>query len=91
MLQLFDRAKETNMYQKKSRRLRLQIPACFIFLVLFSKNHSFVEKSNPTEKNVIVEEELDCIDIYCDQLGKHNFSCNIFYYRINMRRQETFF
>ena len=54
------------MYEIKSRRLRSQILTCFIFLVLFSKN-GFVKKSNPSEKNVIVEEELDCIDI--DDIG----------------------
>ena len=32
----FDIAKETNMYEIKSRRLRSEILACFIFLVLFS-------------------------------------------------------
>ena len=50
------------MYEKKLRRLRSQILTCFIFLVLFSK-HGFVKKNNPSEKNVIVEEELNCIDI----------------------------
>ena len=33
----FDRDKETNIYEIKSRRLRFQILTCFIFLVLFSK------------------------------------------------------
>ena len=54
------------MYEIKSRRLPSQILTCFIFLALFSK-HGFVKKSNPSEKNVIVEEELDCIDI--DDIG----------------------
>ena len=55
------------MYEIKSRRLRSQILTCFIFLVLFSR-HGFAKKSNPSEKkNVIVEEELDCIDI--DDIG----------------------
>ena len=34
---------------------------------IFKKNHGFIEKSNPSEKNVIVEEELHCIDI--DDIG----------------------
>ena len=63
----FDRAKETNMYEIKSKRLRLQILTCFIFLVLFSKKITFIEKSYPSERNVIIEEELDCFDI--DDIG----------------------
>ena len=47
---LFDRAKKSNMYEIKSRRLRSQILTCFIFLVLFSKNHCFIKKRNPSEK-----------------------------------------
>ena len=48
------------MYGIKSRRLRSQNLTCFAFLVLISvKNQLF--------KNVIVEEELDCIDI--DDIG----------------------
>ena len=43
------------MYEIKSRRLRSQILTCFIFTC------------NPSEKNVIFEEELDCIDI--DYIG----------------------
>ena len=33
-----------------------------IFQFCFQKNHYFIEKSNPLEKNDIAEEELDCID-----------------------------
>ena len=29
----------------------------------FKKNHCFIEKNNPSEKNVMVEEKLDCIDL----------------------------
>ena len=50
-----ERAKETNP---------------IIFLALFAKkkkNHGFIEKSNLSEKHVIVEEELDCSDI--DDIG----------------------
>ena len=37
---------------------------CFIFLVFFfQKTGAFIEEDNPSEKNVIVEEELDGIDI----------------------------
>ena len=57
------------MYEIKPKRLRSQILTCSVFLALFSKNHGFVKKSNPSEKTVIiVEEELDCIDI--DDTGK---------------------
>ena len=34
---------------------------------IFKKNHGFIEKGNPSQKNAIVEEELDCIDI--DDIG----------------------
>ena len=53
------------MYERKSRRLRSQILVLFI-QYYFQKNHGygFVKKSNPSKKkNVIVEEETDCIDI----------------------------
>ena len=40
--------------------------AFFIFLVLFSKKYGFIEKSNPSEKYV-VEEEEDCNDT--DDIG----------------------
>ena len=42
----------------------MQILPCFIFLVLFSKRkYGFIEKSSPSEKKIILKEELDCIDI----------------------------
>ena len=41
----------------------MQILPCFIFLVLFSKKYGFIEKSSPSEKKIILKEELDCIDI----------------------------
>ena len=64
----FERAKETNIYEIKSKRLRSQILTCFNFLALLSKkNYGLVKKSNPSEKNVIAEEELVCIDI--DDIG----------------------
>ena len=56
------RAKETNIYEIKSRKLRSQIPTFVIFLVSLSKNHYFVKKQ-PFRRNAIVEEELYCIDI----------------------------
>ena len=59
----YDGAAEINIYEIKSRRLHLQILACFIFL----KNHGFVQEDSPSEKVVIVEEELDGIDI--DDIG----------------------
>ena len=43
---------------KKSRRLPSQILTFY-----FQNNHSFIDKSNLSEKNVTVEEKLDCIDI----------------------------
>ena len=45
---------------------RLPLQTCFIFLVLFLKNR-FIEEDNPSEKVVIVEEELDGIHI--DDIG----------------------
>ena len=39
----------------------MQLLTCYIFLILFVKKSRF--HRNPSEKNVIVEEELDCIDI----------------------------
>ena len=48
------------MYGIKSRRLRSQNLTCFAFLVLISLKKQLF-------KNVIVEEELDCIDI--DDIG----------------------
>ena len=36
---------------------------CFsVFFFFFSKNHGFIQEGNPSEKNVIVEEELNGID-----------------------------
>ena len=60
----FDRAKETNMYETSSRRLRSQILACFLFLALVSKKITVsLKKSHLSEKNVLVKEELGCIEI----------------------------
>ena len=53
------------MYEINSRRLCSQILTCYIFLALFSKKSQF--HRNPSEKSVIVEEELDYIDI--DDIG----------------------
>ena len=40
----------------------MQILTRFIFLVLFlKKNHSFIEKGNPSEKVLTFGEKLDCI------------------------------
>ena len=41
--------------------------------IVFQKNYGFVKKSNPSEKNVIVEKELDCIDID-DIIGNLKYS-----------------
>ena len=52
------------MNKIKSQRVYSQILTCFIFLILFSKILRFLKKSNTSEnKNVIAEEELDCIDV----------------------------
>ena len=60
----FDRAKETNTYKLKSRRLCSLILTCFYFYSLnFKKNHGFIEEGNPSEKVVTFERELDGIDI----------------------------
>ena len=46
------------------RRLRSHKLTCFIFQVLFSKkDHIFIEEDNPSEKVVILEEELNNVDI----------------------------
>ena len=37
---------------------------CFMFLLLFKKNHDFTGEDNPLEKVVIDEEELDGIYIH---------------------------
>ena len=63
----FERAKETNKYEIKSKRLRSQILTCLNFLALLSKKITVLLKSNPSEKNVVAEEKLVCIDI--DDVG----------------------
>ena len=47
----------------KLKILRLQILTCFTFLVLFSKQLLLHRRRKPSEKVVIVEEELRGIDI----------------------------
>ena len=59
----FDRANETNTYEIKPKRLRSQILTSFIFLVLFLKNHGFIEEGIPSKRVVIVGEELDGTDV----------------------------
>ena len=49
------------MYEKKLRRVLLQILTCFIFVVLFSKYYGFVKKAT-LQKKFIFEKELDRID-----------------------------
>ena len=44
-------------------RPRLQTSTCFIFLLLFSKKHGFIEEDKPSENAVIVEEELNRFNI----------------------------
>ena len=51
------------MFEIKLRRLRSQIFTFSFFQFYFFKNHGFIERRNPSEKNVKVEEELNCIDI----------------------------
>ena len=46
------------MHEIKSRRL-----GSIIFQFYLKKNDGFIYKSNSSEKNVLVEEKLDCIDI----------------------------
>ena len=41
---------ETSMHEIKSRRPRLQILTCLIFLVLFQKTRAFIEEENFSEK-----------------------------------------
>ena len=54
---------ERKKYKTKSIRLRLKKLICFIFLLLFSKSHGFIEEDKPSENVVIVEEELNRFDI----------------------------
>ena len=51
------------MYERKSRRLRSQIELFHFSSFIFKKITVSLKKSNLSEKNVIVEEELDRIDI----------------------------
>ena len=44
-------------------RLRFQTLTCFFFLVLFSKDHGFIEEDETSERVVIVEEKLNRFDI----------------------------
>ena len=66
MLQFFLQS-QRNKYEIKSRRLRSQTLTCFIFFMFSKKNHGFLEEDNPSEKAVIIEEELNCVDI--DDIG----------------------
>ena len=59
LLQFFDSANETNIYEIKSRILRSSF--------IFKKNHGFIQEGNPSEKVVIVEEELNGLNI--DDIG----------------------
>ena len=53
------------MYEIKSRRLRSQIYIyiyIYVFSFIFKENHVLLKEDSPSEKIVIVEEELDGID-----------------------------
>ena len=43
--------------------LKKQTLTCFIFVVLLSKNVTVYNKCSTSVKNIIIEEELVCIDI----------------------------
>ena len=61
---IFDRAKEVNSFATKSRRLRLQILSFLYFSsFIFNENQVIIKEDNPSQKVVIVEEELDDIDL----------------------------
>ena len=46
----------------------MQIFTCLIFWLYFQKTRAFIiEEDNPSEKNVIAEEELDVVDT--DDIG----------------------
>ena len=49
--------------RNKIDKIRFQTLTCFIFLLLFSKKHGFIEEDKPSENIVIVEEELNRFDI----------------------------
>ena len=65
----FDIAKETNTYEKNRGYFfrRSDIALFYFSSHIFLKNQVLIEKGNPSEKNVIVEEELDGTDI--DDIG----------------------
>ena len=65
---IFSTKLKKHKYQIKSKRLRLQIMTFLMFLVLFSKKSRFNWRRHPSEKIIIVEEELDRIDR--DGIGK---------------------
>ena len=56
------------MYEIKPRGVRSQIPYTdtdlfYFSCIIFKKYYGFIKKSNSSEKNVIVEEELYWIDM----------------------------
>ena len=55
--------KEASIYELKSTRLRSQISMFYFSSFIFKDNYVLVEWHNPSEKTVIVKEELDGIDI----------------------------
>ena len=65
MFTIFSRdlkSKETNTYETKARRLHSQILIFDFSSFIFKKNY-VLTKDNPSEKNVIGEEEREGIDI----------------------------
>ena len=58
-------SEEANIYGIKSRRLRLQILnflSYFLFQFYFHRKSRVIVEDNPSEKMLIVKEELDGID-----------------------------
>ena len=59
---------------------------------IFKENHVLVEEDNPSEKNVIVKEELDDIDVD-DVVGilKYSLILESFLEILTKRRSQTFY
>ena len=74
----FDTAKETNIYEIKLRKLRLQILTCFIFLDLFSKKTPrFPWRRQTFRKSYCSWKEQDDIDI--DNIGNLDDSLRLLF------------
>ena len=59
---------------------------------IFKENHVLVEEDNPSEKNVIVKEELDDIDVDdVVEILKYSLMLKSFLEILTKRRSQTFY